>query len=144
MDKGLIKIALDQEKAKAILKMVDVTRAMIKTIDSAQFSSHVTREYYNVMRELMSVVLLLDGYKTHGEGAHKKLIEYLQANYEEFEEHEIALLEELRTIRNKIAYDGFFVESEYLERKIPLIEGIITKLSILIKKKQNSQLKKQT
>ena len=44
---------------------------------SISLVSNITKEYYDLIRELISVVLLLDGYKTYGEGAHKKLIEYL-------------------------------------------------------------------
>ncbi len=44
--------------------------------------------------ELISVVLLLDGYKTYGEGAHKKLIEYLQTKNIGFNEYEILLMHE--------------------------------------------------
>lgn len=78
MEEGIIKTAPDREKAKSILKMVETTLEMIDTIDSRKFSSHVVKEYYEVIRELITVILLLDGYKTQGEGAHKKLIESLQ------------------------------------------------------------------
>ena len=107
---------------------------MIKSIDS-KFSSNITKEYYDVIRELASIVLLLDGYKTYGEGAHKKLIEYLQINYKEFSEYEISLMDDLRITRNKIAYDGFFVDKGYIERKAKDIQKIIDKLKDTIKKK---------
>ena len=132
---GLIKVTPDKEKAKSILKMVDTTIEMIKVIDIAKFSSNVTKEYYDVIRELISVVLLLDGYKTHGEGAHKKLVEYLQSNYKEFNEYLISLIDDLRITRNKIAYDGFFVDKDYIERKAKDIKEIIDKLKEMIKKK---------
>ena len=135
MEEGLIKITPNKEKAKSILKMVDTTIEMIKVIDVAKFSSNVTKEYYDVIRELMTVVLLLDGYKTYGEGAHKKLVEYLQSNYKEFNEYEISLIDELRITRNKIAYDGFFVEKDYVERKINDIKEITDKLKAIIEKK---------
>lgn len=135
MEEGLIKITPNKEKAKSILKMVDTTIEMIKVIDLAKFSSNVTKEYYDVIRELMTVVLLLDGYKTYGEGAHKKLVEYLQSNYKEFNEYEISLIDDLRITRNKIAYDGFFVEKDYIKRKINDIKEIIDKLKNIIKKK---------
>ena len=95
----------------------------------------MTKEYYQVIRELISVVLLLDGYKTYGEGAHKKLVEYLQLNYKEFDEYAISLIDDLRIIRNKIAYDGFFVDMDYIERKVKDIQEIIRKLNGVIKKK---------
>ena len=49
MEEGLIKITPDKEKAKSILKMVDVTIEMIKGISVATFSSNVTKEYYDVI-----------------------------------------------------------------------------------------------
>ena len=125
----------NKEKAQSILKMVDTTIEMIKVIDVTKFSSNVTKEYYEVIRELISVVLLLDGYTTYGEGAHKKLVEYLQSNYNEFDEYEISLIDDLRITRNKIAYDGFFVDKDYIKRKINDIQGIITKLKEIIKNK---------
>ena len=135
MEEGLIKVTPDKEKAKSILKMVDTTIEMIKIIDITKFSSNITKEYYDVIRELISVVLLLDGYKTYGEGAHKKLIEYLQTKNIGFSEYEILLIDDLRITRNKVAYDGFFVERDYIERKIRDIQKIIAKLKDIIKKK---------
>jgi len=135
MEEGLIKVTPDKEKAKSILKMVDTTIEMIKVIDITKFSSNITKEYYDVIRELISVVLLLDGYKTYGEGAHKKLIEYLQTKHIGFSEYEILLIDDLRITRNKVAYDGFFVERDYIERKIRDIQKIIAKLKDIVKKK---------
>ena len=132
---GLIKVTADKEKAKSILKMADTTIEMIKVIDIAKFSSNVTKEYCDVIRELISVVLLLDGYKTHGEGAHKKLVEYLQSNHKEFNEYQTSLIDDLRITRNKIAYDGFFVDKDYIEGKANDIKEIIDKLKEMIKKK---------
>ena len=135
MEEGLIRITPNKEKAQSILKMVDTTIEMIKVIDVVKFSSNVTKEYYDVIRELISVVLLLDGYTTYGKEAHKKLVEYLRNNYKEFNEYEISLIDDLRIKRNKIAYDGFFVDKGYIERKIKDIQEIIEKLKGIIEKK---------
>lgn len=132
MDSTLIKITPDKEKAKSILKMVDTTLEMIRLIDIDKFSSNVTKEYYEVIRELISVILLLDGYKTYGEGAHKKLIEYIQNSYSELSEYEILLIDDLRTKRNKISYDGFFVNKDYISSKLKNIQEIIRKLRNII------------
>ncbi len=132
---GFIKIAGDKEKAASILKMVDVTLDLIKSLDTNKFSSHVAKEYYEVIRELMCVVLLLDGYKTVGENAHKRLVEYIGKTYHEFSEYEIALIDDLRVTRNRIAYDGFFVSYEYIDRKCQDIQKIIAKLKNVINKK---------
>ena len=137
MEEGLIKVTPNKEKAESILKMVNTTIKMINVIDVNKFSSNVTKEYYDVIRELISVVLLLDGYKTYGEGVHKKLVEYLQSNYKEFNEYEISLIDDLRITRNKIAYDGFFVEKDYIERKLSDIQNIIKKLKDIIDREIN-------
>ncbi len=135
MEEGIIKTIPDREKAKSILKMVETTMEMISAIDSRKYPSNVLKEYYEVIRELITVILLLDGYKTQGEGAHKKLIEYLEKNYPEFKGHEISLIDDLRLTRNRIAYNGFFVTDEYLERKMKEILAIIEKLRVIIYKK---------
>ena len=131
----LIKITPNKEKAKSILKMVETTIEMINNLSTDKFPSNITKEYYEVIRELLSIVLLLDGYKTYGEGAHKKLIEYVEKNYKELSKYEISLIDNLRNTRNKIAYDGFFVEKDYIERKKKDIEIIIRKLKEIIRKK---------
>ena len=43
MEEGLIKVTPDKEKAKSILKMVDITIEMIKVIDINKFSSNITK-----------------------------------------------------------------------------------------------------
>lgn len=128
---ALIRVTPDKEKARSILKMVDTTIEMIMTIDVSRYSSNITKEYYDVLRELIGIVLLLDGYKTYGEGAHKTMIEYIK-NYEEFARFEIVLIDELRKTRNRIAYDGFFVDREFIERKLDDIYNIIKKLRKII------------
>lgn len=135
MEEGIIKITPNKEKAKSILKMVETTLEMIKTIDANKFPTNLIKEYYEILKELMITILLLDGYKTEGEGAHKKLIEYIGENYKQFTEYEISLLDDLRIKRNKISYDGFFIKEDYLKRKEKDIQNIITKLKGIIKEK---------
>lgn len=128
MEEGLVKVTPDEERAKSIVKMVNTTLELVKTVDTVRFSSNVVKDYYDVIRELLSVILLLDGLKTQGEGAHKKLIEYVGRAYSLFSEHELSLIDDLRIARNKIAYDGFFVPHDYLPRNKKAIETIIDKL----------------
>lgn len=137
MEQDLIKITPNKEKAHSIFKMVKITLEMIKQIDKSKFPSNIAKEYYEVVRELISIILLLDGYKTIGEGAHKRQIEYLEANYKEFNKSEIAFIDDLRITRNKIAYDGFFVKESYIERKLVDIQRIIEKLKETVKNKLN-------
>ena len=132
---GLIRITPDIEKAKSILKMAEETNLLIQTIDSGRFPSHVVKEYYDIMRETASAILLLDGLKTKGDGAHKKLIEYVKANYSSLTEYDTELFDALRVIRNKITYDGFFIRPDYLNRNRAAIESLAGKLKEILDKK---------
>ncbi|MEK6807532.1 MAG: hypothetical protein AABX75_00740 [Nanoarchaeota archaeon] len=135
MEDGLIKITPDKEKAKSILRMAETTLNMAATIDIEKFPSNLAKEYYDIIRELISAVILLDGYKTHGEGAHKKVIDYLAEKYKQFSGHEIKTIDELRMTRNRISYDGFFVPPDYIKRKKEVLSTIIKKLTELLNNK---------
>ena len=114
--------------------MVDQTLEMIDTLDIDRFSSNIVKEYYEVLRELATIILLLDGYKIYGEHAHKGLIYYLENN-KILRQHEVTLLDKLRDLRNRISYDGFFVDSGYVERKRADILSLILRLKEVIDKK---------
>lgn len=135
MEEGIVRIKPDKEKAKSILKMVDATLEMTKSINSRKFPSLIMKEYYEAVRGLIAAILLVDGFKTEGEGAHKKLIEYLNTNYEQFSQYEISTIDDLRIIRNRIAYEGFFVKEDYLERKRKVILKILSELMNILKEK---------
>ena len=127
----LIRITPNKARAASILRMVEPTLEMISTLDANRFPSHIVREYYEALRELISIRLLLDGYIVKGEGAHKHMIHYLgEKNLLPLEDRK--LIDELREIRNHISYDGFFVEAAYLQRKRLPILDVVTKLKKLI------------
>ena len=50
MNENLIKINPDKEKAKSILKMVETTLDMIKTINKSKFPSNIAKEYCKLLR----------------------------------------------------------------------------------------------
>ena len=131
----LIKVTPNKEKAKSILRMVDKTLEMINELSVEKYPSNIIKEYYDVIRELLSILLLFDGYKTIGESAHKILIDYIKKNYKQFSNYEIFLMDDLRITRNKIAYDGFFVRGDYVNRRKEDIIKLINKLKGVIEKK---------
>lgn len=135
MEENLIRVTPNKEKAKSILKMVKTTLEMVKQIDKNKFPSNIIKEYYEIIRELISIILLLDGYKIIGDWAHKRQIEYIEINYNEFNKNEILLMDNLRITRNKIAYDGFFVKENYIKRELDGIYRVIEKLKEIINNK---------
>lgn len=137
MERGLVRINPSKERAKSILSTVDSTLSMVGQIDLHQFPTNLTKEYYDVIRELIGAVLLLDGYKTVGGGSHRRLIKYLGDNYKQFDSDELILMNSLRRTRNRISYEGFKVREDYLKRKMAIIQIIIDKLKEIIKEKLN-------
>ena len=132
MEDELISVTPDKEKAKSILKMADTRLEMLNGIDPEKFPAPLVEQYYEVIKELMTTVLLLDGFKTL---SHKALIEYLAKKYKEFGEADIVFLNNLRVTRNRISYDGFFVSKEYLTTRRNKIFAAITKLKNLTEEK---------
>jgi hypothetical protein len=63
------------------------------------------------------------------------LIAYLKEFYREFTEYEIQFIDQLRQLRNKIVYKGFFVQTDYLERNERQIKQAIEKFNKIIQKK---------
>ncbi len=128
----LIKISPDKEKAQSIVKMASLIEERIKGQDRKKMAALIAADYYEIVKELITAVLLIDGYKTL---SHKDLIDYLGKNYSEFTTHEISVLDDLRILRNRITYEGFFIEPSYLERNEPLFRAMIHKLRKMVERK---------
>lgn len=128
----IIKITPDKEKAKSMLRLIENREEFISSINIEKFSTIATENYYEIIKELAATLLLLDGFKTTGENAHKELIYYL-SNYKELSEYEISLMNDLRIKRNKSSYEGKQIDKEYLQNKKDKLLNVIDKLKKLIK-----------
>jgi len=126
---GLIKITPNKERARSILEMTKLISERIKSQDKIKMASLIISDYYEIIKELITAVLLIEGYKTLG---HKELIEYIKENHKIFSMHEISFLDNLRIIRNRISYEGFKVETSYLIRNEAMFKLIIDKLNDIV------------
>jgi len=124
----IIKVSPDKEKAKNLFKMIQSILERIENSNKKKFTSLIVSDYYEIIKELITAILISTGIKTL---SHKKLIEQTK-EFKEINEKEYYLMDELRIIRNKINYDGFFVEYDYLERKERDIKTVIKKLSKIL------------
>lgn len=132
----IIKVVSDKEKVKSILKLIKEREEFVSTIDSEKFSTNVVENYYEIVKELTSALLLLDGLKSVGEYAHKDLIDSL-LNYKQFSESDVLFLSDLRIKRNNNAYEGKKIDPVYLINNKSRILRLIKKLkeTILLKLK---------
>jgi hypothetical protein len=97
---------------------------------------NATETYYEIIKELVGAVLILDGLKAVGEYAHKDAIDYLK-NYKEFSEKDIFFMNDLRIKRNNSSYEGKKIDPSYLKNKKNIITEIIERLKINIHRKIN-------
>jgi hypothetical protein len=128
----LIKITPDKEKARSIMKMISLIEERIKNQDKKKMTALIIADYYEIIKELITAILLTDGYRTL---SHKDLIDYLREKYPQFNANDISNLSDLRVLRNRVAYEGFFIEPSYLNRNETLFREIIKKLKDILDNK---------
>jgi hypothetical protein len=121
----LIKITPNKERAISILKMISLLEERIKSQDKLKMAALIVSDYYEIIKELITAILLINGYKTL---SHIDLIDYLREKYPQFNAEEISILDDLRILRNRITYEGFLIELSYLKRNEFLFKDIIDKL----------------
>ena len=126
-----IQIKPDKEKAKSLLYMSKLTLKRIKETDKNQYPSHILTDYYDVIHNLMESLSLINGIKIKGDGAHQELIDYTCKTYNIREESRL-FLQNLRNLRNRIVYEGFFIKQHYLEVNEDHIINLVNRFEAII------------
>lgn len=126
------KVRPDKEMARSISKMVEVRMRALELMNKKEFASLVVENYYEIIKETTTALMILDGYKTL---SHEVLIGYLKEVFPQFTESEIVFVDQLRQLRNKIAYKGFFVNPDFVERNETRTKEIVLKLLNILRKK---------
>lgn len=126
----LYKIFPDKEKAKSIFKMA-IDRE--KTINSLKidYPTIIGENYYEIIKELASALLFINGLKAEGENAHKEIIDSL-SKFASFDSYKISILQDLRIKRNNSQYKGEPFDISYLESKKDFLLGVIDKLKKIV------------
>ena len=132
----LRKIFPDKEKAESIFRMALEREKSVSKLDHTIFTTIATENYYEIIKELATAILLLSGIKATGEDAHKEILDSLE-KYANFNSEEISIIQDLRLKRNKSMYEGKQINPSYLENNKNALLKIIDKLKKII----NNQLK---
>lgn len=122
----------DKEMARSMLKMIEVRMRMMESVSREDFASLVAEGYYEVIKETLTALMALDGYKTL---SHEVLVGYLKEFFPQFPESEVLLVDRLRQLRNKISYMGFFVDPDYLERNEGRIKEVVGRLLSILRER---------
>lgn len=128
------KLTSDKEKAKALLRLVEL-REKDLSAKGEEFATLIVEQYYEVVKELATAIMSIDGYKTL---SHELLVGYIAKFYKEFTQSEVYLMDQLRKTRNDIAYRGVLIKPEYLKRNKVSVLEIISKLKYIVIKKIES------
>ncbi|MFH0929503.1 MAG: hypothetical protein V1818_04095 [Candidatus Aenigmatarchaeota archaeon] len=124
------KVRPDKEMARSILKMVKLRLEYLEHVDSDKYTSLLVEGYYEVVKESITALMAIRGYKTL---SHEILVGYLKY-YKEFSEFEVRFIDQTRILRNNITYKGFFVKKEYWKRNKATILSIVSKLVKVLEK----------
>ena len=115
----------DIEMAASILKMMEIRKEATELLDKEKFASLKVESYYEIIKEGITALMAIDGYKTL---SHEVLISYLnEFHRRDFLESDTIFLDQLRQLRNKIVYKGFFVQIDYLDRNEVRIKTMVKK-----------------
>lgn len=127
------KVNPDPEKAKSLVKMSKKIKNRIDETNLEKYPSQVMKDYYEILKQLMEAIASLDGVKTKGKGAHKRLIDWIAKKYN-LPERDRQFLQQIRVYRNRISYEGLSIDVGYLKRNKGKLEGFIRKFREIVKK----------
>jgi len=123
----ITKIKPDKQKSESLKKMAEVTLERLDNTDMNKYPSNTLLDYYDVVHKLIEALTLREGIKVKGEGAHQELIDYV-AKEKKIDEHMRAFLQQMRDYRNRISYEGFMINKNYINLNKQIIKRIIKHL----------------
>lgn len=111
----------------SLYKMAQISLERLNSIDKLKYPSHTLDDYYDILHQLMESLSSLKGIKFSGDSAHKELIDWIG---EEccLSKIEISFLQKIRNYRNKISYEGYFIQSSFIEQNDKKITYLIKKI----------------
>ena len=131
MDK-IFKIRKDLDRAKDLVVYAKDRVELVERYFKEGRRYKVVEEAYESMKESLTAIMFLDGYKTL---SHIKLIEYFNENYKVLSESEKRLIEILRKLRHGVVYYGEKVTKDFLDNNYKEILVLINKLIKFVEKK---------
>ncbi len=128
------KVMIDKQRAIALNKTAIKTIERINETNTEKYAANILKDYYDAIHELLESITYLDGIKISGKGAHEKLINHISRIYNLGESNRI-FLQELRSYRNRISYEGLSIDIDYVIRNKDKICVIVENLKAIIDKK---------
>ena len=128
----LTKIQPDKQKAESLKIMAEITLQRLETTELTKYPSNTLTDYYDVLHKIMEAITLSEGVKFKGKGAHQELIEYASKKHN-LGEPIRQFIQEMREYRNRISYEGFMINKNYVTLNQEKIKKIINILQEKLK-----------
>ena len=120
----IIMIQPNRQKSESLRKMAKITLERLNKTDMNKYPSNTLLDYYDIIHKLMESTSLKEGIKFKGEGAHQELIDYI-IKQKKMSEQKRQFLQQMRDYRNRISYEGFMIQSNYIDLNLEMIQKII-------------------
>lgn len=125
-------VSKNAEIARGLLKLCEARLEVASLMDKKKHPALRAESYYEIIKELVTAMLALDGYKSY---SHVCLVAYLKEfRSNEFSANELELVDMLRRIRNDLDYRGTFIGADFMERNEKSILTVITKMKNMVEK----------
>ena len=134
MEDEIFKISKDVSRAKDLFQISKERLEIIEILPKDK-TYKIIEEYYEIILELMTVIMYLDGYKTL---SHVKVLEYTSQKYDILSSNQVSIIDALRKFRHGIVYYGKKVSADYLTNHKEEIIKIIKNLDKLAESKFKS------
>ncbi len=123
----ITKITPDKQKAQALIKMAEITMERLEKTKISEYPSNTLVDYYDIIHKLLEAIALKEGTKAKGEGAHQELIDHV-AKQIKLDEQTRQFLQQLRDYRNRVSYEGFMIQKNFIVTNQEKIKAIIGRL----------------
>lgn len=124
-------IVADHAKARSLLSSAHTVKERLDATDKRRFPSNTIVDYYDITHMHLEAIGLSVGVKFKGEAAHQELIEYVCTTWQ-LGEQTRQRLQELRTWRNKILYEGLKMKTHFVEANEQWLLQTIERLASIL------------
>lgn len=131
MPNKIFKITKNLARAKSIFELAKDRFKLIRIYPKEKVYK-IVEEYYEVIKEMMTSFLYVEGYKTFG---HIELINYFFNNYRIFNENQKKIIDALRRLRQGSLYYGEKATHDFLINNETEIKEIIKILEKFVENK---------
>ena len=127
-EKFIVRVSVNESKVRSLINMACLRQ---DSLSNEPLIFKKIEQYYEIMKELLSALMLLDGLKSSN---HECLVSYFKFCFKDMS-YESVVLHELKKVRNMIQYEGFFPGKDYLSVNELEFKHIIDFLKVKILEK---------